>query len=244
MRLAFIPRPLSASLPARLGCLRRRSYLLGPVLGLAACLGALPFVAGLLPIVHFVRERIDIAVYPEEVRVEGLYVYRNPWPFPVLQGLSIPLPVDAAHPMPTELTAARLAPDAGTVSLRSILGHDSFELRFHAHEEVHVIVRYRQYAPTKDARYLLTTTRPWRRPLEHAVYTLTPHGVALTGSNSLFDRTRKVPSLSSGSPSCHRTIGGSLGRNIRDEHNTHCCLGVRFDPPANRECDSVASFVS
>jgi hypothetical protein len=143
----------------------------------------LPFLAGLLPIVHFVRERIDIAVYPEEVRVEGFYVYRNPWPFPVVQAFSIPLPVDASHPMPTELTATRLVPDAGPIPLRNLLGRDAFELPFRAHEEVQVIIQYRQYAPTRDARYLLATTRPWRRPLDHAVYTLTLHDVRLARSN-------------------------------------------------------------
>jgi hypothetical protein len=163
--------------------MRKRSYLLGPLVGLTLALVPLPFLAGFLPIVHFVRERIDIAVYPEEVRVEGFYVYRNPWPFPVIQGFSIPLPVDATHPMPTGLTAMRPAPEAEPISLRHLFGQDGFELRFRAHEEVQVVVRYRQLAPTRDARYLLLTTRPWRRPLEHAVYTLTPHGIALTGSN-------------------------------------------------------------
>jgi hypothetical protein len=166
-----------------LDAMRKRGHLLGPLLGLAATLALLPFLAGFLPIVHFVRERIGIAVYPEEVRVEGRYVYRNPWPFPVVQGFSIPLPVDADHPIPTEFSAARLESDAAPIPVRNILGQHSFELRLRAHEEVQVVVQYRQFAPTRDARYLLTTTRPWRRPLEHAVYTLTPHGVALTGSN-------------------------------------------------------------
>ena len=40
-----------------------RRYLIGPALGLIALLLLFPFLAGLLPIVHFVRERIDIAVY-------------------------------------------------------------------------------------------------------------------------------------------------------------------------------------
>ena len=160
-----------------------RRYLIGPALGLLALLLLLPFLAGLLPIVRFVRERIDIVVYPEEVRVEGFYVYRNSWPFPVVQAFSIPLPVDAGHPMPTELTTTRLVPDAGPVPLRNLLGREAFELSFRAHEEIQIIIRYRQYAPTRDARYLLATTRPWRRPLDHAVYTLTLHDVRLAWSN-------------------------------------------------------------
>ena len=180
-----------------------RTYLVGPALECAALLLLLPCLAGFLPIVHFVRERIDIAVYPDEVRVVGRYVYRNPWPLPVVQGLSIPLPVDATHPAPTELAATRLFSAAGPIPLRSILGRTTLELRFRAHEEVQIVVQYRQDAPTGDARYLLTTTRPWRRPLEHAVYALTLHDVHLAHSNYAlrpdaqgafeFDRTDFMP---------------------------------------------------
>jgi hypothetical protein len=127
--------------------LRRRGYLAAPALGLFALLLVLPCLAGFVPVVRFVRERIDIAVHPDEVRVVGQYVYKNPWPFPVTQGLSIPLPVDAAHPMPTELAAARIAPDAGPVPLRSILGQTVMEIGFRPREEVQVVVQYRQYAP-------------------------------------------------------------------------------------------------
>jgi hypothetical protein len=160
-----------------------RGYLVGPVLGFVALFGLLPFLAGLVPVARFVRERIDIAVYPDEVRVVGRYVYKNPWPFPVVQGLSIPLPVDESHPMPTELTADRLSPDAGPISLRTLLGRTGFELSLRANEEAQIVVRYRQHAPTRDGRYLLTTTGPWRHPLDQAVYAMTLHEVRLIRSN-------------------------------------------------------------
>jgi hypothetical protein len=152
-------------------------------LGGLALLLLLPFLAGFLPIVRFPRERIDIAVHPREIEVSGLYVYRNPWPFPVTQGFTVPLPMDANHPMPTELTATRVSPDAAFLPLRTILGRPGFEVRFRPFEEIQVAVRYRQLAPSRDGRYLLTTTRPWRRPLEHGVYTLALHDVALRYSN-------------------------------------------------------------
>ena len=186
-RESHCPRPDIGGAPTRARAWRettgRRGYLVGPALGFAVVLLLLPCLAGFLPIVHFVRERIDIAVYPDEVRVVGRYVYRNPWPLLVVQGLAIPLPVDATHPVPTELAATRLSPDAGPIPLRSILGRTTLELRFRAHEEVQIVVQYRQQAPTRDARYLLTTTRPWRRPLDQAVYTLTLHDVRLARSN-------------------------------------------------------------
>lgn len=182
---------------------RPRGYLVAPTLGLLLLLLALLCFTGFVPVVRFVRERIDIAVHPDEVRVEGRYVYRNPWPFPVTQGLSIPLPVDAAHPAPTEIGAARVAPAAEPIPLRNLFGQTGLELQFRPREEVQIVVRYRQYAPTRDARYLLTTTRPWRRPLERAVYTLTLDGVRLLRSNYAlqpvsrgvlgFDRTDFMP---------------------------------------------------
>jgi hypothetical protein len=175
---------------------------LGPWLATLALLLLLLFLAGLLPIVRFAGERIDIAVYPSEIQVTGLYVYRNPWPVPVTQGFTIPLPVDSDHPVPTELQASRASP-AMPLPVRSILGRPGFELAFRPFEEVHVQVQYRQFAPTRTARYLLTTTQPWRRPLEHALYTVGLHGVVLTHSSYplgpgkdgrlVFERTSFMP---------------------------------------------------
>jgi hypothetical protein len=59
-----------------------------------------PFLSGLYPIVRFDEEQIDIHVHPDHVRVEGQYLYKNPSPFPVVQGFSIPLPIDQHKPMP------------------------------------------------------------------------------------------------------------------------------------------------
>src|SRR5574337_818473 len=136
--------------------MRRQRALVFPWLGGLALLLLLPFLAGLVPIVRFPRERIDIAVYPREIEVSGLYVYRNPWPFPVTQGFTVPLPVDANHSMPTELTATRVSPDPAALPLRTILGRTGFEVRFRPFEEIQVAVRYRQRVATEDGRYLLT----------------------------------------------------------------------------------------
>ena len=48
-----------------------------------------PLLSGLYPVVRFNEEQIDIHVHPDHVRVEGQYVYKNPLPFPVVQGFSI-----------------------------------------------------------------------------------------------------------------------------------------------------------
>jgi hypothetical protein len=175
----------------------------GAWLALLALLALLPFLAGMVPIVRFARERIDIALYRTEIHVSGRYVYRNPWPFPVTQGFTVPVPLDTDHPAPTELRAARVSPDPAPLPVRRVLGRIGFEVRFRPFEEVQVAVRYRQFAPTRDGRYLLTTTRPWGRPLEHALYTVRLHDVVLVHSSyalqpradgvQAFERTRFLP---------------------------------------------------
>jgi hypothetical protein len=152
-------------------------------LGLALSGLAFPFLAGLVPIVRFPREVIEIEVHPDHVVVDGLYVYRNPLPVPALQGFSVPLPVDEAHPEPIGVSARRVAPREEEIALRHIFGAYRFDQRFPPRGEVHVRVRYRQQASRRDARYTLTTTQPWGRPLEAGEYRLIPRGVRITGSN-------------------------------------------------------------
>ncbi len=142
-----------------------------------------PFVAGWLPMARFERERIEIQVRQTSVVVEGEYVYRNPWPFPVVQGFSIPFSVDSTHPPPVEVSAEELWPHRRLLSPRFVLGLHRFDLPLGPREEVGVRVRYEQYSPSADARYLLTTTQPWHRPLALGVYRIIPDGVEILSSN-------------------------------------------------------------
>jgi hypothetical protein len=144
---------------------------------------ALPFLAGILPIVRFTDEQIDIRVYPDHVLMQGTYVYQNPFPFPVVQGLSVPFPIDSDHPTPIQHTARQLVPKRETLTTRYILGRHRFNLFFKAYEEIHLAVEYRQQAPKRNAKYLLSTTKPWKHPLRKGIYRLFPHEVIITRSN-------------------------------------------------------------
>lgn len=144
---------------------------------------AFPFLAGLYPIVRFTQEQIDIEVHPEYVSIKGYYVYENPLPFPVAQGFSIPLPVDSDHPMPVQISAKQLFPEEKPIPLRFLLGKHRFEMAFSSKEEVIILVQYRQQAPKKNARYILTTTKSWKNPLIQGVYKLFPEGVKIVSSN-------------------------------------------------------------
>ncbi len=169
-----------------------REFLLYSVISLIFALAILPFAAGIIPLVHFTSEKIDVHVYSEEVRIDGHYFYRNPFPFPVMQGFSIPFPTDVDHPEPFAVQAERLSPAKETLMLRRIFGKTGFELYFSAHEEIEVTVTYRQKSRTGNATYILTTTRPWGKPLDHGVYTLSSHGAVIVTSNYPFNLDNNV----------------------------------------------------
>jgi hypothetical protein len=110
-------------------------------------------------------------------------MYRNPWPVPVMQGLSIPLPIDEHHPSPWMLKVEQLKPEAREIAVRYFWGRHRFNLRVDARSEVWLRVSYRQFAPAQDARYILTTTHPWLQSLERGRYRVRLEGVTLTDSN-------------------------------------------------------------
>lgn len=162
---------------------QKHRMLLGPYGCLLCFAFAFPFLSGLYPIVRFSEEQIDIHVHPNHIRVEGQYVYKNPFPFPVVQGFSIPLPIDQHHPRPVMVSAKLIRPSEKPVSVSYILGKYRFETAFRAGEELRIKVRYRQQTPIHDACYILTTTRPWRRALIQGTYRLIQRGVQVRSSN-------------------------------------------------------------
>jgi hypothetical protein len=144
---------------------------------------ALSFLLGWSPVVRFEREQITILVRPDHVIVDGTYFYRNPFPIGIVQGLSIPLPADDTHPNPVDLEVEELSPRPQVLNLRNIWDRPRFDLSIQRNETVCLHVHYYQQAPTSDARYILTTTQPWLRPLQMGEYQLVLQGVTLLQSN-------------------------------------------------------------
>ncbi|MFN0121540.1 MAG: hypothetical protein ACKV2V_13690 [Blastocatellia bacterium] len=148
----------------------------------------LPFLSGFTPVLQFKREQVDIQVHPAHIDVRGFYYFRNPYPFPVIQVMSAPLPEDAPLPARNDITIERLEPVKEKLSLFAALGKYRFGMFLAGHEEVCLKVQYKQKTPDQNARYQLTSARQWRQPLTQGVYRLLPQGVTLKSSNVSLQR--------------------------------------------------------
>ena len=126
---------------------------------------------------RFPAEVITIDLEPSRLLVDGRYVYENPLPFPIRQGFVVPMPSGFE---PTDLLLTR---DGKPLALRHLMGQHRFELRFASRERVEIRLRYRQYAPGRNATYLLTTTQRWGRPLRSGVYRLRPNAARFIASS-------------------------------------------------------------
>jgi hypothetical protein len=146
-------------------------------------IGVLVFMTGFYPIARFTEESIEITIHPDHVFIHGSYVYENPYPFPITQGFSIPLPVDKDNPEPVMISAQNINRNSTPIPLRFIMGLYRFNLNFKPKEKILVSVLYRQQAPEKNAHYILTTTQPWRKPLIYGSYIIYAKNVEMTYSN-------------------------------------------------------------
>ncbi|MGC4117068.1 MAG: hypothetical protein QM765_21405 [Myxococcales bacterium] len=150
-----------------------------------ACLAALLMIwtalvhSGLVPAARFARERIVVRVRPCEIEVDGLYVYENPLPVPWTQGLSVPFPADRRQPRPAAVRASLVSPGAERALPVLWASGPRFDVPLPASGEATVRVRFTQRAPDRHGTYLLTTTRPWGRPLDRGEYVVIPEGVRI-----------------------------------------------------------------
>ncbi len=133
--------------------------------------------SGALPLARFTDETIAIDIEGDRIHVDGTYVYENPFPFPIRQGMSVPFPPGF------EPVAVALRREGEVLPLRRLLNTESFELALRAFETAQVRLQYEQYAPTHRATYLLTTTAPWHRRIDHGFYVIHANGARITSSS-------------------------------------------------------------
>lgn len=155
----------------------------GPWLACFIGLLALPFFTGHIPLVRFTDEEIRITVRPHSINVDAFYHYRNPFPFPVHQGYVLPFPEDADHFPPDGIEILQPGPEERPVPVLRFLGKHRFSIDFRGGGDVILHLHYKQATHRERGRYILTSTWPWGRPLEKAVYRLIPEGVQIVSSN-------------------------------------------------------------
>ncbi|MGH9788957.1 MAG: hypothetical protein ACRD4U_09680 [Candidatus Acidiferrales bacterium] len=145
------------------------------------------FFSGQFTPVHFDQERITVQVNRSQLHVTGLYHYHNRSRLPAWLTLGVPFPVDADHPAPDDFFLSETGEDGRPLApLPSARRGDEGRVRlfFRPGEEKWIRLDYTQPARVSSGRYLLTTTRAWRRPIAQASFTLRlPPGAELVSSN-------------------------------------------------------------
>ena len=148
---------------------------------------AIYFFSGYFTTLRFDRERIEIRVASGRIQVQGLYHYTNTSRLPAVLTLRVPFPVDNEHPQPETYSLYEASADGRALAEIPLIvrGDDiRFRLLFRPGEGKWVRLDYIQPTHVRNGRYLLTTTRPWRRPIGLAAYVLhLPQDFELTSSN-------------------------------------------------------------
>lgn len=145
------------------------------------------FFSGQFTPVHFDRERIAVQVEPGRLRVTGLYHYHNRSRLPAWLTLGIPFPIDQDHPAPDDFFLSEAGEDGRALAPLSSVrrgGEGQVRLFFRPGEAKWIRLDYSQASRVPAGRYLLTTTRAWRRPIAQASFALRlPPGFELVSSN-------------------------------------------------------------
>lgn len=158
-----------------------------PLLAGVLAAGVICFFSGRFTTVRFDRERIEVQVAPGSIQVKGLYHYANASWLPAALTLRVPFPIDSDHPQPDWFALYESSEDgrAGAEIPPVVRGSNvSFRLIFRPREAKWIRLDYIQPRRVDRGRYLLTTTKPWRRPMERADYILRlPRDCVLISSN-------------------------------------------------------------
>ena len=125
--------------------------------------------------IRFDREKIEVYAANGHIRVSGLYHYRNRFPLPAALSLGLPFPTDATHAVPSAYSVTEIASDGsaiGEIPTGEYQGSVVFRLFFLPSHEKWIRIDYLQNVAVANGRYLLRTTRAWKRPLAEGEYVL------------------------------------------------------------------------
>uniref|UniRef100_A0A7C4GB26 Uncharacterized protein n=1 Tax=candidate division WOR-3 bacterium TaxID=2052148 RepID=A0A7C4GB26_UNCW3 len=113
------------------------------------------------PPIHFYREEVALDVRPGMLRVQANYHFRSSAAQPVTAMILYPFPLDSNHAWPDSIVIPgygfRLA-DSGV----------TFVMKFSPGSEDSFQACYRQPLRGNSCRYIVTSTRKWKRPIDLA----------------------------------------------------------------------------
>lgn len=146
--------------------------------------------------VDFVYEKIILEIEPRELTVTGLYRFQNRFPFDVTLPMLYPFPVDEYQDFPHQISAKSItAEEEQPLEFAWRRNDNAIRLNVSAEgkSSAEMRVTYSQRLKGKQARYILTTTKAWGRPLKSADYQLIlSENLKINSISFPFDRAQNV----------------------------------------------------
>jgi hypothetical protein len=116
--------------------------------------------------VHFAREEVRLDVRPGTLEVSATYHFTCKSKQPVGAVMSYPFPLDSLNPYPDSVVIAGYSFERSDSAVR-------FTMHFRPGREDSFRAWYRQPLKGRSARYIVTSTRKWNRPIDVARFQVT-----------------------------------------------------------------------
>jgi hypothetical protein len=112
---------------------------------------------------HFAREEIEMNVRPGYLEIGGMYHFTNTFKKPTSARIFYPFPLDSTLDYPDSIALPGVDFERGDSGV-------FFRMPFTPQHEDSFFACYRQPLRGKSARYIVTTTRQWGRPIDVAQF--------------------------------------------------------------------------
>lgn len=117
-------------------------------------------------VIDFHSEKIIMRISKKGIlKLEGRYIFINPYNENVKVSIFYPFPVDSVHQYPKSIYVEGMP-------FKRIEKGISFEVKIQALKKKVVSVKYTQACLRKQARYILKTTNAWGKPLVRAEFVI------------------------------------------------------------------------
>jgi hypothetical protein len=132
--------------------------------------------------IRFASEKITMSIRGDHILVEGKYSFRNEGEHMMKSPLFYPFPVDSNMLFPDSISTSVVRDDGimTSITYKELKRGVTFGLELPPGETKEIVVTYRQHVKRQTARYILTTTRAWGKPLEEAEFFIeVPHNLEI-----------------------------------------------------------------